>query len=128
MLLRGSKPTKLEDYDNPFSLYVLNFFIQLILYEDSLVIESIQISICRCLPAARQLVSCGLFPCAPQVPSLAVDIRVLEFVSRLFLNIAPNTTAWCKTVEGFLESQGYRLFTKVYFVHCLLVWIFLIAS
>ncbi|KAF8957681.1 hypothetical protein BDZ97DRAFT_1669429 [Flammula alnicola] len=76
------------------------------------IIESITIQVCRCHPASRQLLSRGVFPCAPLAPTLAVDIRVLEFVSRLFLNIAPNTTAWCKTVEGFLESQGYRLSMK----------------
>ncbi|KAF8955602.1 hypothetical protein BDZ97DRAFT_1907539 [Flammula alnicola] len=58
------------------------------------------------------LFSHGVFPCTPLVPTLAVDICVLEFVSRLFLNIAPNTTVWCKTVEGFLESQGYWLSMK----------------
>ncbi|KAF8969035.1 hypothetical protein BDZ97DRAFT_1754964 [Flammula alnicola] len=52
------------------------------------------------------------FPALLSRQPLAVDIRMLEFVSWLFVNITPNTTAWCKTLEGFLESQGYRLSTK----------------
>lgn len=77
------------------------------------VIESLKLRVCECMPVGQQLVGRGLFPCAPLSPSLAVDIRVLEFVSRLFLNIAPNTTAWCNTLEGFLNSQGYKLQNKV---------------
>jgi hypothetical protein len=55
----------------------------------------------------------GLFPCSPLAPTLAVDLRVLEFVTRLFVHIPPNNTGWCKTVEEFLDSQGYKLTTKV---------------
>ena len=55
----------------------------------------------------------GLFPCSPLVPMLAVDLRVLGFVTRLFVHIPPNNTGWCKTVEEFLDSQGYKLTTKV---------------
>ncbi|KAG6913008.1 hypothetical protein DXG01_010458 [Tephrocybe rancida] len=45
-------------------------------------------------------------------PTLAVDIKVLDFVSSLFLNIAPNNTGWTKMVETFLEKQGYKLKTE----------------
>ncbi|KAG6903838.1 hypothetical protein DXG01_014472, partial [Tephrocybe rancida] len=48
----------------------------------------------------------------PQEPTLAVDIKVLDFVSSLFLNIAPNNTGWTKTMETFLEKQGYKLKTE----------------
>lgn len=51
----------------------------------------------------------GLFGCAPLRPSLAVDLRVLDFVTRLFLRISPNNTAVCNTIEDFLKSQGYQL-------------------
>lgn len=50
-----------------------------------------------------------MFPCSPVYPTLAVDIRVLDFVRRLFLRIAPNYTAWCSAVVDFLSSQGYHL-------------------
>lgn len=68
--------------------------------------------VCKCSPAAAQLLQRGCFPSAPLAPTLAVDLKVLDFVRRLFLNVAPNTTAWCKTVEAFLTSQGYHLRTE----------------
>ncbi|KAG6805899.1 hypothetical protein H0H92_013549, partial [Tricholoma furcatifolium] len=40
------------------------------------------------------------------------DLKVLDFVSKLFLNIAPNHTAWSKTVEDFLGQEGYKLKTE----------------
>ncbi|KAJ8474454.1 hypothetical protein ONZ45_g15948 [Pleurotus djamor] len=43
------------------------------------------------------------------VPTLAVDLRVLSFVSKLFVHLPPNHTAWCQAVESFLSSQGYKL-------------------
>ncbi|KAG6835143.1 hypothetical protein H0H93_004459, partial [Arthromyces matolae] len=73
------------------------------------VIEKAPVTICKCAPAALQLLDMGCFPSAPVEPELAVDLKVLEFVSTLFLNIAPNSTAWSKTVESFLSSRGYRL-------------------
>ncbi|KAG6847175.1 hypothetical protein H0H93_009716, partial [Arthromyces matolae] len=46
-------------------------------------------------------------------PSLAVELRMLDFVSRLFVHVPPNNTAWCKTIEDFLSNQGYKLTTPV---------------
>ena len=63
----------------------------------------------------------GLFACSPIAPTLAVDLRVLEFVKRLFVQLTPNTTAWCEALESFLDAQGYKLHSKVchsYFVGC----------
>ncbi|KAG6904483.1 hypothetical protein DXG01_009611 [Tephrocybe rancida] len=40
---------------------------------------------------------------------LAVDFKVLDFVSMLFLHVAPNNTGWTDTVETFLAKQGYKL-------------------
>jgi hypothetical protein len=77
------------------------------------VLESLTIHSCRCALVSRQPVQQGLFPCSPLVPTLAIDLRVLEFVTRLFVHILPNNTGWCKTVEEFLDSQGYKLTTKV---------------
>lgn len=50
-----------------------------------------------------------MFPCSPVYPTLAIDIRVLDFVRRLFLRIAPNYTAWCSAATDFLASLGYHL-------------------
>ncbi|KAJ7710781.1 hypothetical protein B0H17DRAFT_1155465 [Mycena rosella] len=61
------------------------------------VIEDIRLMVCQCQPAPLQLLRAGLFPCSPQNPSLAVDVQVLDFVSRLFVNLPPNNTAfWYK--------------------------------
>ncbi|KAF5374692.1 hypothetical protein D9615_008922 [Tricholomella constricta] len=76
------------------------------------VLESTRINTCECAPAALQLIKMGLFPCSPIAPTLAVDVRVLDFVTRLFVHIPPNNTAWCRTVEEFLDSQGYKLTTQ----------------
>ncbi|TFK71089.1 hypothetical protein BDN72DRAFT_765598 [Pluteus cervinus] len=77
------------------------------------VLERLTISTCSCRSAPTQLVPMGLFPCAPVAPTLAVDMRVLDFVSRLFVHIPPNNTAWCQTVEEFLDSRGHKLATRV---------------
>ncbi|KAJ7686052.1 hypothetical protein B0H14DRAFT_3534786 [Mycena olivaceomarginata] len=75
-------------------------------------IEHIRIRVCHCQTAGKQLLTAGLFPCSPHQPSLAVDISVLEFVGRLFVNLMPNNTAFCNILEGFLASRGYKLTTK----------------
>ncbi|KAL0571743.1 hypothetical protein V5O48_010214 [Marasmius crinis-equi] len=72
-------------------------------------LSQLVITVCHCMPAALQLVQRGLFPSAPTHPTLAVDIRVLEFVKGLFLRVAPNHRAWCDTVTEFLGAQGYRM-------------------
>ncbi|KAJ3833055.1 hypothetical protein F5878DRAFT_507220, partial [Lentinula raphanica] len=72
-------------------------------------IEQIELWASDCSKAAVQLIRSGLFPCSPVFPTLAVDIRVLDFVRRLFLRIAPNYTAWCSTMMDFLAAQGYYL-------------------
>ena len=73
----------------------------------------IELKICGCSPAAQQLVSRGLFPCAPLAPSLAVDIALLQFTQALFVRLPPNTTSFCETLEYFLEARGYKLTTRV---------------
>lgn len=72
-------------------------------------LERIELSICACRTAAVQLIDRGLFPCAPLHPSLAVDIRVLDFVTRYFLRASPNHTAWAHTANDFLRDRGYQL-------------------
>jgi hypothetical protein len=49
----------------------------------------------------------GLFPCSPVHPALAVSVEMLEFVSTLFLHLAPNETAWTDTLVTFLARRGH---------------------
>ncbi|TFK59700.1 hypothetical protein BDN72DRAFT_780383 [Pluteus cervinus] len=74
-----------------------------------LAIAKLNIRICKCTLAATQLLSQGYFPCSPVEPTLAVDVRVLEFVMRLFSEMAPNHTAFTQALEGFLSSMGHKL-------------------
>ncbi|KAJ3740891.1 hypothetical protein DFH05DRAFT_1462768 [Lentinula detonsa] len=53
----------------------------------------------------RELVSLAHEPPVPPVAYL----RVLDFVTRLFVRIAPNVTAFCGAIEDFLKSQGYHM-------------------
>ena len=88
----------------------------------------IDLTVCGCSPAAQQLVSQGLFPCAPLAPSLAVDITLLQFTQALFVRLPPNTTLFCDTLEYFLEARGYKLTTRVsaiLFDECMLTTAFL---
>ena len=71
---------------------------------------------CEC-SAAPHLLSRGLFPCAPNWPSLAVDVNMLQFATSLFYRTPPNISAWSDTVESSLASRGYKLATKVLSIH-----------
>ncbi len=79
----------------------------------SFLIELETIWLCTCKEPALQLLLMGLFPCAPLLPSLAVDLQMLDFAQGLFRNAAPNTTAWCETLEGFLGTRNFKLETRV---------------
>ena len=76
-------------------------------------VEEITVRQCNIHPVGRQLIQRGLFPCAPVIPSLAVDMKVLEFVRTLFLRISPNVTAVSHTLEDCLISMGHKLNTMV---------------
>ncbi|KAJ7873548.1 hypothetical protein B0H14DRAFT_3438323 [Mycena olivaceomarginata] len=62
-------------------------------------IQDVELEVCKCTTAAVQLMRLGAFGCAPLRPSLAVDLRVLEFARNLFLQISPNNTAITLTLE-----------------------------
>ena len=62
----------------------------------------------------------GLFPCTPLFLSLAVDLKLLEFVSKLFLRLPRNLTGWCELLEDFLRCQGYQLDSQVRLLYFLL--------
>ena len=76
-------------------------------------LEVREITPCDCMPAALRLILHGLFPCAPNRPSLAVDVNMLQFVQELFVRSPPNQTAWCDTLEAFLDTRHYKLQTRV---------------
>ncbi|KAG6809215.1 hypothetical protein H0H92_001122, partial [Tricholoma furcatifolium] len=46
------------------------------------------------------------------VGAVSCTSKFLEFAAELFVNIAPNTTAWCTTIESFLSKRGYKLATE----------------
>ena len=79
----------------------------------SLDLSQIELLLCACTPAALQLMSQALFPCAPLFPSLAIDINLLDFVKKLFLCMPHNVTDWCETLEDFLGRREYQLNTQV---------------
>ncbi|KAJ7194705.1 hypothetical protein GGX14DRAFT_678291 [Mycena pura] len=73
-------------------------------------VEDMEIKVCPCSPAVTvQLMQAGAFACAPLLPSVAVDLRVLEFTTKLFVHIAPNTTAFSEALERALETMGFQL-------------------
>lgn len=50
---------------------------------------------------------------SPTHPTLAVDIKLLEYARLQFLHMVPNTTGWCGALEAFLNSLGFKLETRV---------------
>ncbi|KAJ7851452.1 hypothetical protein B0H13DRAFT_1643971 [Mycena leptocephala] len=80
-------------------------------------IEDVEIEVCKCWPAAVQLMQIGAFGCAPILPSLAVDLRVLEFTTNLFLQISPNNTTMSITLERVLADMGFQLDHQVLIPH-----------
>ncbi|KAJ7053123.1 hypothetical protein C8F01DRAFT_1330923 [Mycena amicta] len=74
-------------------------------------IEDIVLHTCNCVGSTAPilLLRAGLFPCSPCNPTLAVDVQLLDFAMELSLNVAPNNTAFCKTLEGYLARRDYRL-------------------
>ncbi|KAI6135372.1 hypothetical protein EDD17DRAFT_1779101 [Pisolithus thermaeus] len=68
--------------------------------------------VCPCAPAALQLLCMGYFPCAPLGPTLAVSLQLLSLVRQLFMQMPPNTSAWCESFEAYLAVMGYRMDTK----------------
>ncbi|KAF9505549.1 hypothetical protein BS47DRAFT_1259305, partial [Hydnum rufescens UP504] len=67
---------------------------------------------CACNIATTQLVKCGLFPCTPVHPMLAINIDMLEFAAGLFVHLSPNECAWASNLSGFLRKCGYLLHTS----------------
>ncbi|KAF8143385.1 hypothetical protein K438DRAFT_1783790 [Mycena galopus ATCC 62051] len=72
-------------------------------------IEDFEIHSCKCAPVSVQLMRMSAFGCSPVKPSLAVDLRVLEFTFNLFLQISPNNTAITVALERVLGNMGFQL-------------------
>ncbi|KAJ3529279.1 hypothetical protein NMY22_g9058 [Coprinellus aureogranulatus] len=64
------------------------------------------ISVCPC-SAGKQLLQRGYFPSAPLRPTVAFDIKMLEFARELYLRSSPNRSAWTAALESFLLGRGY---------------------
>ncbi|KAJ7892456.1 hypothetical protein B0H13DRAFT_2234789 [Mycena leptocephala] len=71
----------------------------------------------RTLDALQHVDSAGFFPVRAVGAILAIDLRVLEFVMALFLNMHP-IIPLTKTLETYLDSMGYKLVNRV--VYCIL--------
>lgn len=54
---------------------------------------------------------------SPTNPTLAVDMKLLEFARMQFLYMAPNTTGWCAALEACLRNLGFKLQTVVSIFH-----------
>ncbi|KAF7966738.1 hypothetical protein HWV62_37237 [Athelia sp. TMB] len=72
----------------------------------------VTIQVCRCTPAPQLLLARSLMACSPTNPSLAIDLKLLDFARLQFLHMAPNTTGWCAALEACLKNLGYKLKTR----------------
>lgn len=66
---------------------------------------------CNCQPLVLQLIRNGLFASAPLRPSLAVDLRVLEFTRHMFLRLPPNITSWTAGLQSYAEDSDLDIDT-----------------
>lgn len=86
-------------------------FFKLIRFSEAL--SQIALQICQCTTAPTALLNRGYMACAPTHPTLAVDLKLLEFSRLQFLHMVPNSTGWCAALEAFLTSLGFKLRTRV---------------
>ncbi|KAF7970090.1 hypothetical protein HWV62_25014 [Athelia sp. TMB] len=75
-------------------------------------LRRLELAVYSCDPAPVQLLRHGLFACAPTYPTLAVDVKLLDFARIQFVTMVPNVSGWCEAVELFLRSMSYKLTTK----------------
>lgn len=81
--------------------------------------KTIQILFCECQSAPLTLLCQGLFACSPVLPTLAVDINLLELVTINSHYLAPNITGWTLTLEWFWQAHGFVLGPRVRSAHIL---------
>lgn len=82
-------------------------------YFDFLALKEHTITTCHCSTAPHVLLALGYFACSPVAPTLAVDLKLLEFARLQFLHLVPNTTGWCDAMESFLSGLFFKLTTRV---------------
>jgi hypothetical protein len=78
-------------------------------------IEDLELQLCSCAPVAVQLKRLGTFACSPILLSLTVNLRVLEFTMKLFLQVSPTKTAYTITLENVLADMGFQLHHQAHF-------------
>ncbi|KAI6094877.1 hypothetical protein F5141DRAFT_969790, partial [Pisolithus sp. B1] len=61
----------------------------------------VDLVVCPCAPAALQLLWMGYFPCAPLGPTLAASLQLPSLGRQLFMQMPPNTSAWCKSFKAY---------------------------
>lgn len=61
----------------------------------------------------------GLFPCAPVYPTLAVDLKLLEFARVQFLTLTPNVSGWCEAIVAFLKGLLFEAQGKVFHAYAI---------
>ncbi|KAJ3531227.1 hypothetical protein NMY22_g8250 [Coprinellus aureogranulatus] len=64
------------------------------------------VRVCPC-SAGIQLLQSGYFPSAPLRPTVAFDVKMLEFARELYLRSSPNRSAWTAALESYLRGRGY---------------------
>ena len=65
-------------------------------------------SVCSCSPG-NELLANGYFPSALLRPSIAFDIRMLEFARELYLRSSPNRSAFASALDSYLRGLGYPI-------------------
>ncbi|KZP21347.1 hypothetical protein FIBSPDRAFT_718402, partial [Athelia psychrophila] len=78
----------------------------------TLKVSCIALPLCSCISAPHALLARGFICSSPTYPTLAVDIKLLEFARMQFLHMIPNTTGWCGALEACLTSLGFKLQTR----------------
>ncbi|KAF9511309.1 hypothetical protein BS47DRAFT_1299050 [Hydnum rufescens UP504] len=74
-------------------------------------LEDIELVICSHHPVGIQLVHWGFFPCSPLAPTLAVSLDMLECVSDLFVNMAPNEQVWAAGLMKYVKVHSHEFAT-----------------
>lgn len=90
------------------------YYYQLIFIDVLSAARPVQLTVCPCRTIPSQLMCRGLFPCAPVHPTLAVDLKLLEFARIQFLALTPNVSGWCEAIVTFLRGLAFKLEGKVF--------------
>ncbi|KIK76037.1 hypothetical protein PAXRUDRAFT_171051, partial [Paxillus rubicundulus Ve08.2h10] len=64
-------------------------------------VDQIDLSICPCHPAPKQLIHKEVFPCSTVTPTLTLSLSMLEFTCECFFQLPPNITGLSGAVKSF---------------------------